>query len=274
MATKIDWAAIEPVWRAGLVTDTQICKDFNVSRNGLKIHFAKKGILRGDLLPAVQAKTAAGILGQKTKQANKEARQQTEREQIIEGVLRHEPSDHLLENPMLNPMAGRASVSEQEIIETAAAVQTGVILQHRRDITKLQHLVRGMVDELEAQAVPPEDLARIAELMAMCALGTGPVSDADAEPAKVQGRLDAFRRILGLAPRVETLSKLAGTFKSLVALERQAFGLPSGENGTQVNVTVNDTPPSENETARRVAFVMMQAMQAKNEEAKVIEHEP
>lgn len=238
MARKIvEWEAIDPLWRAGIMPKKQLAASFGISRIALDKHFNKRGITR-DLKDAIKAKTEDMV-----------ARAEVTQPEVITKEVT------FVDNKLLAPR-----LSDEEVINAAAATQTAIILKHRKNLGRLQHVVDGMIAEITAQSITSEELAHVAELVA---LAQGQGDEHAVSPAKVQQRIDAFTKLLGLSGRVDTLAKLTTSLKTLVGMERQAFGLADNSNGDAD--TPETTKPSENETARRVAFVMMQAIQIKND---------
>jgi hypothetical protein len=102
-------------------------------------------------------------------------------------------------------------------IEAAAQVRTDVILTHRRDIPAARKLAMSMFTELQLQTDGIELLKQLGELMA-------------APDEKGQDkRNELYLKVISLGGRASTLKSLADTLKTLVSLERQAFGIEDKE---------------------------------------------
>lgn len=103
-----------------------------------------------------------------------------------------------------------ASVTERQIIEANAERIAQVRGEHRSDITRARALALQMLGELEGQ-----------------------IGQADAAPELWQALVDQnsmktadlLNKVLSVPSRVDSLKKLAETLKTLIALEREAYGL-------------------------------------------------
>ncbi len=107
-------------------------------------------------------------------------------------------------------------VSEREIIEANAERIAQVRGEHRADITRARNQAQALLAELEAQ---PDRRQRFAEL-----LSTGRVDEAHA----------MLSQLLDLPQNIKSLRELAETLKTLIGLEREAYGLDTapGSDGT------------------------------------------
>jgi hypothetical protein len=104
-------------------------------------------------------------------------------------------------------------VSERVLVELNAQVQTEIMLAHRTDIQKSRHLAMKLMRELELQTDNLPLLEQLAEIMAQ-------------PDDKGQDKRDAlFKKLISLSSRASTLKTMADSLKTLIALERQAFGL-------------------------------------------------
>jgi transposase-like protein len=105
--------------------------------------------------------------------------------------------------------------AEEEIINLNAAMQRDIILEHRTQIKRCRKLCMSLIDELEQASqrakLRPAEAAAAAD------------GDDDAEPKK-RGR-GARGDGLDMPSRVDSMRKLADTLKTLIALEREAFGI-------------------------------------------------
>lgn len=107
----------------------------------------------------------------------------------------------------------RTEITEKLTIEVEAQVQSRIILSHRRDIPAARSLTTKMFRELELQTDGIELLQELGELMRQ-------------ENERGQDKLnDLYHKVIGLSGRSSTLKSLVDSLKSLVALEREAFGL-------------------------------------------------
>lgn len=188
MAAKvIDWEAIEPEWRAGVLSKLQISQQYDVSRAALDKHFAKAGIER-DLGARIRAKADSLVT----------------------------------QDAVTREVTVATKVAEKEIVEANAELQARVRREQRTDITRSRKLVMSLLAELEAQTGNLDLFERLAELLMD--------PDGDEESHKDQAaaqskRWEAFNKAISLSARTGTMKSLADSLKTLVALEREAFGI-------------------------------------------------
>jgi hypothetical protein len=105
--------------------------------------------------------------------------------------------------------------TEHDIVEANADMQAGLILSHREDIQRHRDLSRQLLDELIAQMVGPE-LRPTLEALA---------KHANPDEEMIDKALKAVEKVISHPSRVDTAKKMAETLKTLVALEREAFGI-------------------------------------------------
>lgn len=133
--------------------------------------------------------------------------------------------------------------TEREIVEANAELQAKIIREHRTDIIRYRKLCQAMLSQLESETGEPELFNQIGELLAAPdEKGTDKIND-------------AYRKAISLPQRIDGVKKLAETLKTLIGLERQAFGIADNADG--------DKPPQKDETniapreiARRIAFAL------------------
>lgn len=104
--------------------------------------------------------------------------------------------------------------TEKEVIDTEAQVQARIRLSHRKDIARSRTLVMGLLAELEAQTGSAELMQQLGEIMAD--------PDKSGNDKKIA---EAYQKAVSLGGRVSTMRSLAESLKTLVSLEREAYGL-------------------------------------------------
>ena len=113
-------------------------------------------------------------------------------------------------------VAEHAKATEREIVEANAERIAQVRGEHRADITRARALALQLLDELEGQ-----------------------VGQADAAPQLWQALVDQtsmktaelLDKVLSVPSRVDSLKKLADTLRTLIGLEREAYGLDTAPDG-------------------------------------------
>lgn len=114
-------------------------------------------------------------------------------------------------------------ISEKQTIDANAQLTASVQLSQRKDIQRSRSIAMRLFDELEhAVGVEnAENLEMLGELLR-------------AEDDKGRDALnDLYAKIISLPGRVKAMKDLSDTLKTLVGLERQAFGLDNDVNGDQ-----------------------------------------
>lgn len=184
-----DWERIEADYRAGLLSLREIgAKDGHVTEGAIRKRAKKLGWSR-DLGARIQAKAE---------------------ELVRKEAVRTVGAQYATGSP----------VAERTIVEANAEVIKDVRLSHRKDISKARTLVMSLLAELEALTSEPLLIEKLEELLDQ-------VSAADSEDvAKVIGKArESLNKAITLPVRAGTMKALADSLKTLVTLEREAWGL-------------------------------------------------
>lgn len=220
----IDWEAVEMQYRAGIRSLKDIGTEFGVSDAGI-IKRAKRDGWSRDLKAKIQAKADA---------------------KVSAAMVSAEVSE-------------QTKLTEALVIETEAAVQARIRLSHRTDIARYRSLALNLLGELEHHTDNGDLYGQLFEL-----LSDPEAESEDANAAareRQRKRREAFEKAMSLAGRTKTMKDLADTLKTLIGLEREAFGVEAAEappaDGAQLM--------SENETARRIAFVLHRVVRPANQ---------
>lgn len=110
--------------------------------------------------------------------------------------------------------------TERGIVEANAEVIADIRLAHRGDISRSRRLTNKLLDELEALT---DEQGTIKQLIAQLKDGDHDDGDAMADMLALANKMGA------LPTRSKTMKELAETLKTLVVLERQAYGLDEKE---------------------------------------------
>jgi hypothetical protein len=109
------------------------------------------------------------------------------------------------------------ALSERLIVEANAEVIAQVRLAHRSDIARARKLCMSLLAEIEVETDNLDLFEELGELLR---------SEDDKGQDK---RNDVYRRVISGASRIDSMKKLAEALKVLVGLEREAYGIETGE---------------------------------------------
>ncbi|PBQ00318.1 hypothetical protein ACTACN_17215 [Pseudomonas syringae] len=116
--------------------------------------------------------------------------------------------------------------TERGIVEANAEVIADIRLAHRGDISRSRRLTNKLLDELEALT---DEQGTIKQLIAQ-------LKDGDHEDGDAMADVLALAQKMGALPtRTKTMKELAETLKTLVVLERQAYGLDEKDKSTDTD---------------------------------------
>lgn len=117
--------------------------------------------------------------------------------------------------------------TEREIIESNAEAIANVRMAHRGDIRRSRGLVNKLLDELESVTDNVSLFEDLGEMMAQPD-GNG-----------VDKLNDLYHKVISLPTRSKTMKDLADTLKSLITIERQAYGLDDSSDAPPVPASIN-----------------------------------
>jgi len=104
-------------------------------------------------------------------------------------------------------------VTEREVVEANATLQADIIIAHRTDIPRKRELVAKLFAEIEGLT----DGKDLVEQMTL-ALGQG----------DMEALAKVAQKVGSLPQRIKGVSDLVGAFKTLIGMEREAFGISVG----------------------------------------------
>jgi hypothetical protein len=115
-------------------------------------------------------------------------------------------------------VSAKTRVSENQVIEACAEMQKDAVLSHRADIQRSRRLAMLLLEELELATTNNDMLRRLSELML-------------APDKNGMDKLhDQYLRIIAMPGRVDSLKKLSETLRTLIVLEREAFGIDAKDD--------------------------------------------
>jgi hypothetical protein len=141
---------------------------------------------------------------------------------------------------------------EERVVEANADKQVDVVLSTRTDIQRVLNLVYNLLTELEETTNNRELFTQLGVLM---------YSPNDKGVDKLN---EIYLKSVSMPSRVSAMKSLTDSLKTLIGLKRQAYGLSDNANGDS-DKPATETQMSDQETARRIAFVLASAMQKKGE---------
>lgn len=191
---KVDYARIEPGWRAGILSPRQLAAQYTeetgdpVSHAAIVNHFKKAGIDR-DLAAKIRAKADAMVT-----------------QAMVTGKVTPEPL-----------------IPERQVIEDNATQIASVRISHRKDIARARSVAANLLTELELQTGPDAAamLADLGELMR-------------SPDDKGQDKLaEIYQKVISLHGRVKTMKDLGDSMRVLIGLEREAYGIEGDDDKSQ-----------------------------------------
>ncbi len=191
---KVDYARIEPGWRAGMLSPRQLAAQYTeetgdpVSHAAIVNHFKKAGIDR-DLAAKIRAKADAMVT-----------------QAMVTGKVTPQPA-----------------VPERQVIEDNATQIASVRISHRKDIARARSVAANLLTELELQTGPDAAamLADLGELMR-------------SPDDKGQDKLaEIYQKVISLPGRVKTMKDLGDSMRVLIGLEREAYGIEGDDDKSQ-----------------------------------------
>ena len=190
---KIDYERIEAGWRAGILSPRQLAAQYTEETNESVSHAA-----------IIKHFTKLGIprnLAEKIKAK----------------------SDDMVTRAMVTEQVTPVTIKrDKDIIDDAATKLTDIRLGQRKDISRARSISMKLFDELELM-VGAENVSLLQQL------GELLYSPDDKGMDKLN---DLYMKVINLPNRVKAIKELSDTMKTLVALERQAYGLEEKENTT------------------------------------------
>lgn len=111
------------------------------------------------------------------------------------------------------------SVTDRDIVEVESEIQSRITLTHRKDIPHKRELVSKLFAEIEGMTDGKELFETLQEAL---------LSNDQFLMAK------AVNKVISLPQRIKGTTELVNAFKSLIGLERQAFGIDDNTGETML----------------------------------------
>lgn len=110
-------------------------------------------------------------------------------------------------------VSAQTRLAEAQVIEAEADTQASIRISHRKDIGRSRRLLLALLEELEVATGNIELFQELGDFLR---------SDDDKGADK---RNDVYQRVISSVGRIDSMKKLSDTLKTLVGLEREAYGI-------------------------------------------------
>lgn len=130
-----------------------------------------------------------------------------------------------------------SAYSEKEIVAANSEIVAGVQITQRKDIGRARTLAMSLLEELESETANIDLFRELGEILR---------SDDDKGQDR---RNDLYNKVISSAGRIDSMKKLAETLKTLVGLEREAYGLVEAQ---KVELTGKNGGPIETRRAQEM----------------------
>lgn len=192
---KIDYASIEPDWRAGIKSVPQLAADYerrtgvSVTHAAINKHFKKRGVPR-DLSARIRAKAESKV------------------------------SESMVSDKMVS-----GGVCIDTIIDANAEYVANIDISHRKDVRRFADIEEKLVGELESQTANSDVFDRLAEIMASPDdKGTDKLNDLYKKVISFPGRVDSLKKL------AETMRMRVELERRVLKIDGQAHGQESIED--------------------------------------------
>ncbi len=186
---RVDYDRIEAGWRAGLLSPHQLAAQYTAETDEPVSHAA-----------IIKHFTKLGVPRDLSAKIEAKAKAKVEASMVTRKVT------------------DVTKIPEREIVEAVASTQATVRLAHRADIERTRRICMSMMTELEQQGTDGALMAEAADI-----LRSTPTEEMSKE--KRAKLADVAAKAGSLQSRSSTMRALSESLKSLIALERQAFGI-------------------------------------------------
>jgi hypothetical protein len=140
--------------------------------------------------------------------------------------IRSKAADLVTRATVTGDVTAKAAVTEREAVEAGAEAIARARMAHRSDISRGRALAISLLTELEAETSDIDLFRQLGDMLRN--------EDRNGQDK----RNDLYQKIISSAGRIDSMKKLSDTFKTLIALDREAYGI------TAVQVDTNSRAPS------------------------------
>lgn len=219
----VDMVALEIDIRCGRYTLDELEAAYGVSRSTI-CRWAKKYQWRNDLAKVVKRVTRAKVLATLEPLVEPDAAAHLRRQDPAP----QQPRPLVEADIELHAESQRQQQAQRAAGQVAAAAEVNktVLLEHRKDITRLRNIVDGMMGELEVSGAPTSSQ----DLLALCRQMQQSLAEGDDAAREAIERTVAKIEALGdLGRRMLTAQRAASTLWRLQHLQRTALAMDDPE---------------------------------------------
>lgn len=163
----------------------------------------------------------------------------------LSAKIQQKSDDLVRKQEVRKTVRAESDLSERVLIEATAEVIATVRMEHRGDIRRARELSNTLLDELGSQCADVAALEKLGELMYQ-------------PDDKGRDRLnEIYQKVISHPSRVKSMKDLADSLRTLIGLERQAYGISENEKPKD-DESGGDSDL--NAVARRLAFTLTKAM--------------
>ena len=131
----------------------------------------------------------------------------------LAGKVQAKAADLVRKEEVRSAVRTEGAYSEKEIVAANSEKVANVQITQRKDIGRAKALAMSMLAELEAETADIDLFRELGELLR---------SDDDKGQDR---RNDLYQKVISGAGRIDSMKKLAETLKTLIGLEREAYGI-------------------------------------------------
>lgn len=131
----------------------------------------------------------------------------------LAGKVQAKAADLVRKEEVRSAVRTEGAYSEKEIVAANSEKVANVQITQRKDIGRAKALAMSLLEELEVETGSIELFRELGELLR---------SDDDKGQDR---RNDLYQKVISSAGRIDSMKKLAETLKTLIGLEREAYGI-------------------------------------------------
>jgi ribosomal protein S13 len=141
------------------------------------------------------------------------------------GAKVHAKADAMVMESMVTGKVSTVTIKrDAEIIDDSAIIVANIRLAHRSDIARARSLAMALLGEMEAQTSNLDLFEKLSELIR------------EGDEKNHDKRSDMFHKVISSVGRIDGMKKLAETLKTLITLEREAYGISAPQ---EINLNAN-----------------------------------